>query len=87
MESSSSFTVETHDFSKRLSDDHLESLVKEIAEAFSVLVEVARDEALVGSVEEGVEVVFLHDSGDFLPLFKSGINTGRVMSASVQKNN
>lgn len=64
MESTSTLTVETHDLSEGLGNDHLEALAEEEAETVSVLVEVARGETLVGGVEEGVELVALANIGD-----------------------
>lgn len=86
MESSSSLTVETHNFSERLSNHHLETLIEEVSETFSIFVEVSSHKALVGSIEEGVKLVLLADSSNFFPLIQSWVNSGWVVSTSMEKN-
>jgi hypothetical protein len=84
MESSSTFSIESHDLSERLGNNHLEALVEEVSETVSISVEESRSEALVGSVEEGEKVVLGTDISDHSPLFLSGINTSRVVGTSVE---
>ena len=86
MESSTSFSVETHDLGEGLGNDHFETLVEEVSEANTVLVQVSGDETLIGSVEEWVKVVLLADLGNSLPLVESWVDTSWVVSAGVQKN-
>ena len=69
-----------------MSNDHIEALGEEETEAVSVLVEATRGEALVGGIEEWVELSALADIGNLLPLSISGVDTGRVVSAGVQKH-
>ena len=86
VKSTGSLTVKTHNLSERLSNAHLEALVEEVSQADAILVQVAGDEALVGSVEEGIESVLVADSGDLLPLVESGIDTRGVVSAGVEEH-
>jgi len=86
VESSTSFTIETHDLSERLSDAHLETLVKEISESFSILIQVSSDESLIGSVKEWVESSFLAYLSNDLPLVHGWVDTGWVVSTSVEQN-
>ena len=87
MESSSTFSIESHNLSERLGNNHLEALVEEVSETVSISVEESRSEALVGSVEEGEKVVLGTDVSDHSPLFLSGINTSRVVGTSVEEDN
>lgn len=86
MESSSTFSIESHNLSERLGNNHLEALVEEVSETVSISVEESRSEALVGSVEEGEKVVLGTDISDHSPLFLSGINTSRVVGTSVEED-
>jgi hypothetical protein len=60
------------------------ALLDEVARSESVLVSVTAGEALVGHVEEGKVALLLDDIADLTPLLLGGVNTGRVVSASVQ---
>lgn len=86
VESSGSLTIETHDFSERLSNNHLEALVEEVSETFSILVKVSSHEALVSGIEEWIQLVLSADLGNLLPLVESGVDSGWVVSASVEKH-
>jgi DNA-binding IclR family transcriptional regulator len=87
MEGTSTLTIESHNLSERLSDDHLEALVEEVSETVSICIEESGSEALVGSVEEGEKLLLLTDIGDLSPLFLSGVNSSGVMGASVEEHN
>lgn len=87
MEGTSTLTIESHNLSERLSDDHLEALVKEISETVCISIEESRSESLVGSVEEGEKLILFTDIGDLSPLFLSRVNSSGVMGASVEKHN
>ena len=86
MESTGTLTVQAHDLGERLRDDHLESLVHEVSEALTILVEVASHETLVGSVKEWIQTVCLAHSCDLLPLVKSWINASWIVGASVEQD-
>lgn len=86
MHGTTSLTVETHNFSERLGNTHLETSRKEVSEALTILIEVASDETLISSIEEWIKAVGLANVGDSLPLLHSGINTGGVVSASMKEN-
>ena len=87
MEGTSSLTIESHNLSERLRDDHLEALVEEVSETISISVEESRGEALVSSVEEGEKIILGADSGDLSPLFLGGIDTSGVMGTGVEEDN
>jgi len=87
MEGTSALTVESHNLSERLRDNHLEALVEEVSEAIGIGVELSGGEALVGSVEEGEKLVLGADFGDLSPLSLSGVDTGGVVSAGVEEDN
>lgn len=63
------------------------ALLNEVAEREGILIGVARGEALVGHVEEGVVVALLDGIADLLPLLLGGVNTSRVVGASVEQDN
>lgn len=86
MESAGTLTVKTHGLSEGLGNHHLEALSKEETETVRVFVKRARGEALVGGVEEGIELVALANIRDLLPLFFSGIDTSGVVSTGVKKH-
>lgn len=86
MEATCALTVKAHDLGERLSDDHFKALAEEKTQTVGILVEGAGGEALVGSVKEGEELVALADIGDLLPLGLSGVDTSRVVSASVEQD-
>ena len=86
MESTSSLTVQTHNFGEGLSNDHFHAVVEEVAEAESVVVEVAGGEAVVGGVEEGVEPVLFADFEDLFPLVFGWVYTGGVVGAGVEED-
>lgn len=75
-----------HVLGERLGKAGLVALLNEVAERKGVLVGVAGSEALVGHVEEGVVTALLDCVADLLPLRLGGVNTGRVVRASVQQN-
>ena len=76
-----------HVLGEGLGQAGLVALLNEVAERESVLVGVARGEALVGHVEEGVVVAVLDSIADLLPLLLSGVNTSGVVCASVEEDN
>mmetsp|Transcript_3709 Transcript_3709/g.4242 ORF Transcript_3709/g.4242 Transcript_3709/m.4242 type:complete len:306 (+) Transcript_3709:430-1347(+) len=86
VQAAGTLTVQTHDLGEGLSDDHVEALAEEEAKAVGILVEGARGEALVRSVEEGVELSALANIGDLLPLGLSGVHTGGVVGAGVEEH-
>lgn len=86
VEASSTLTVETHDLSEGLSDNHLEALVEEESETESILVEGSRSETLISCIKERVKLLSLADIGDLLPLSFGRVNTGGVVGTSVKEN-
>ena len=61
--------------------------VHEITNNFAILQEVARHETLISGVEEGHLTFNAHQLGDFFPLFRGGVNSSRIVSASMEQNN
>jgi hypothetical protein len=86
VESSASFSVESHNFGKGLGNNHLETLIEEISEANTILVEISSNETLIGGIEEWIKLSLLADDSDLLPLSESWINTSGVVSASVEED-
>ena len=83
MESSSTFSIESHDLSERLSNDHLETSIEEVSKTVSIGIEETGSETLVSSVKEGEKLVLGTDISNLGPLFFAGINTSRVVSTGV----
>jgi hypothetical protein len=86
MEGTSSLTIESHNLSERLRDDHLEALVEEVSETVSISVEESGGEALVSSVKEGEKIILGADSGDISPLSLGGVDTSGVMGTGVEED-
>ena len=63
------------------------ALLDEVAERVGILVGIARGEALVSHVEEGVVVALLDSVADLPPLLLGRVNTSRVVCAGVEKDN
>ena len=76
-----------HVLCERLGKAGTETLLDEVTEGKGVLVGVARSEALVGHVEEGVVVALLDGVGDLHPLLLSRVDTGGVVGAGVEQDN
>ena len=76
-----------HVLCERLGKAGTETLLDEVTEGKGVLVGVARSEALVGHVEEGVVVALLDGVGDLHPLLLGRVDTGGVVGAGVEQDN
>ena len=81
------FAPSYHVLGEGLGQAGLVALLNEVAERESVLVGVARGEALVGHVEEGIVVAVLVSIADLLPLLLGRVNTSGVVCASVEQDN
>jgi len=86
MHGTSSFSIETHGFGKALGNDHLETFLHKVPLTISVFVQITTGKALVGSVEEGKQVVLLHHSCNLVPLLRGRVNTCWVVGTSVEQN-
>ena len=76
-----------HVLCERLGKAGAETLLDEVTEGEGILVGVARSEALVGHVEEGVVLALLDGVGDLHPLLLSRVDTGGVVGAGVEQDN
>lgn len=61
------------------------ALLNEVADSEGILVGVTAGKALVSHIEEGEVALLLDDVRDLLPLLLGRVNTGRVVSASVEE--
>lgn len=75
-----------HVLGETLAQSNVVALLDEVARGKGILVSVTAGKALVGHVEEGKVTLLLHDIADLAPLLLGGVNTGRVVSASVQQD-
>jgi hypothetical protein len=87
MDGTSSETIKTHILGITLGDEHIEPFAGKIPDGFDVLDDISTGKALVGGVEEWNQLLLLHHFGDGLPVFRSGVYSGGVMSAGVKKYN
>lgn len=62
------------------------ALLNEVADRKCVTGGITGGKALVGHVKEGEDLLLLDNVGDLLPLFGSGVDTGRVVRASVEED-
>ena len=76
--------VEPHVLGVRLGEADVVAVGDELADGEGVLVHVAGGEALVGHVEEGVEVLLLDHLAHLAPLLGLGVDPGRVVGAGVE---
>ena len=86
MECSCSFSVETEVFGEGLGDAELEAFGDEVADGPGVVLEIARCETLVGTVEEGEVLLGPDNVGDLHPLISRWVNTSGVVGASVKQD-
>lgn len=86
VEGTSALTVKTHDLGERLSNNHLEALVNEIAETVGIIIKGAGGETLVSSVKERIKLVLLAHFSNLVPLLLGGVNTGGVVGTGVQEH-
>mgnify|MGYP000868618480 CR=1 FL=1 len=63
------------------------TVLDELADGEGVAVSIARGKALVSHVEERHVTHLSADLGDLLPLLRGGVDTGRVVSTSVEEEN
>lgn len=85
-ESTDTLTVETHVLGETLAKSDVVALLDEVAGSKGILVGVTASKALVGHVEEGEVALLLHDIADLAPLGLGRVDTGGVVSASVEED-
>lgn len=85
-ESTDTLTVETHVLGETLAKSDVVALLDEVAGSKGILVSVTAGKALVGHVEEGEVTLLLHDIADLAPLGLGRVDTGGVVSASVEQD-
>lgn len=76
--------IESHALGERLSNGEVETLLLPELDAEVVLLEVTAGESLVSHVEEGKVVLLGDQISDVLPLLRSGVDSGGVMSTGVE---
>jgi len=69
-----------------LGNDHLETLIEEVSESLTVLIEVAGYETLISGIEEWVKLSLLANDGDLFPLIKGWVDTSWIVSACMEEN-
>ncbi len=74
----------THVLGEALSNANIVAISNEEADGSSILVSIARGEALVGAVHEDGVALGLAKGGDLLPLLDGGVHTGGVVGAGVE---
>ena len=84
--STNTLAVETHVLGETLAQSNVVALLHEVTRSESILVSITAGKALVGHVEEGKVALLLHDVANLAPLVLSRVNTGRVVSASVEQD-
>lgn len=84
-EGTSTLTIETHVLGERLGQAGVVALLDKVAQRKGILVGITAGEALVGHVEEDIVVTSLDGSLNCLPLFGSGVDTGRIVGAGVEE--
>ena len=82
-EGTDTLTIKAHVLGKALSKNKLVAFLDEQAERISVLVGVATGETLVGHVEEREVLLLLDSFADLLPLLRSRIDAGRIVSTGM----
>lgn len=75
-----------HVLGERLAKSRKMTLLDEVAESKGILVSVTTGEALISHVEEWVVVALLDSIADGAPLLLGGINTSRVVCASMKQD-
>ena len=86
VKSTCTLTVQTHNLGEGLSDDHLEALINEKAQSEGIPVKGTRSEALIGSVEEGIELTAFANISNLLPLSFSRVDAGGVVGTSMEQD-
>ena len=86
MKSTGTLTIQTHDLGKGLGNDHLEALIDEKAQSEGISVKGTGSEALIGGIEERIELSAFANFSNLTPLCLSGVDTGGVVGASVEED-
>ena len=84
MDGTSTLAIQTHDLCKWLGDHHLEALIQEVSETFTIFVKVAADETLVSGIEEWIQLFLFADLSNLFPLSESWVNTCWIVGTCVQ---
>ena len=86
MQASHPVSVHSHIFSIALLDEHGETSICEMSDGPDIFLEVGAGQSLVGGVEEGNQLLFLHSVRDDLPLLGGGVGCSGVVGADLEKN-
>lgn len=82
----SPFDQTHHVLGETLAQSNVVALLDEVTGRKGIAVSVTTGKTLVGHVEEGEVVLLLQDIADLAPLLLRGVNTGRVVSASMEQD-
>ena len=85
-ECASPFTIQAHVFSVGLSKTNIVTILEELSYSKGISVYITRGETLISHVKESIQFTFFDQCRQFLPLFRTRINTRRVVSTSVKQN-
>jgi hypothetical protein len=86
MKRTGSLAVEPEIFGEGLRDAELEALFDEVADGPGIILEIARCEALIGTVEEREMLLGANNGGELSPLLAGEIHAGGVVGAGVQEH-
>lgn len=86
-ECTNSLSVQAHVLGKALTEGNLVPLLDKVPHGMRISVGVSAGKALVGHVKERKVILFLDNVGDLLPIVSGRVDTSRVVSAGVEKNN
>ena len=76
-----------HVLSKALAQSNVVTLLNKVSRSKSITAGITTGKALVSHIEESEVALLLHDVANLAPLVLGGVNTGRVVGASVQEDN
>ena len=87
MQAAHPVSVHSHIFSIALLNEHGETSICEMSDCPDIFLEVGTGQSLVGGVEKGNQLLFLHGICDDLPLLGGGVGCGGVVGTDLEKDN
>ena len=85
--SSYSFTIQSHVLCKGLSESYLMSILNKLPQCRGISINVSWSKSLISHVKEGEKPLWFDNVGDLLPLLGFWINSSRVVSTGMKKDN